>query len=49
MHNYFIQEIWMTKITLLNVLYWIILEIVGVGITLALMQDDKSGDPHFFF
>ena len=30
----------MTKITLLNVLYWIILEIVGVGITLALMQDN---------
>ena len=29
-----------TKITLLNVLYLIILEIVGVGITLALMQDN---------
>ena len=39
----------MAKITLLNVLYWIILEIVGVGITLALMQDNKSGDPPIIF
>ena len=30
----------MTKIILLNVLYWIILEIVGVGKILALMQDN---------
>ena len=30
----------MTKITLLNVLYWIILEIVGMAITLALMHDN---------
>ena len=28
------------KITLLNVLYWIILEIVGMGITLDLMHDN---------
>ena len=30
----------MTKIKLLNVLYRIIFEIVGVGITLVLMQDN---------
>ena len=39
----------MTKITLLKFFNQIILEICGVGITLALLQDSKSVEPILFF
>ena len=51
MQNNIIQEIW-NNINDKNYTYYFFLissKFVGMGITLALLQDNKSGDPIFSF
>ena len=47
MQNYFIQETW-NYINGKNYTPYVELSLKFVGITLALRQDNKSGDPIFF-